>query len=161
MFSTSRYKNRIALSAWLCVAADTARWPSLTETPLRHGRPCLAGGACRRVGSHSSGRKGAPNTSKPFPSSSYSACTEPARAPDRASGQTVVEAHRVSWKIYTCLFIQNIDRKPSRQAGCAVFPKKIYRQLPDVSTGFCRLHSLGVIDRICREHLHRRIWFIR
>ncbi|MDZ7920444.1 hypothetical protein, partial [Rhodoferax sp.] len=55
-------------------------------------------------------------------------------------GCTALEAHRVSWKIYTCIFAQPACRRVNAHAGFAFFPKSLYRQAPDVSTEFCRLH---------------------
>jgi hypothetical protein len=56
-------------------------------------------------------------------------------------------------KIYTCLYIQYIDHKASKQEGFAAFWKKMYRQAPDVSTGFCGLNYvkafLQISARIC------------
>ena len=43
-------------------------------------------------------------------------------------------------KIDACLFAQCRRLQANRHAGCGTFFQKIYRQAPDVSTGFCRIH---------------------
>ena len=63
--------------------------------------------------------------------------------PVRACLQAIVcpaKTCGVSWKIYTCLFIQHLPLQVNKQAGCGTFFQKMYRHGPDVSTVFCRLH---------------------
>ena len=66
--------------------------------------------------------------------------------PVRACLQAIVcpvKTCGVSWKIYTCLFIQRLALQVNRQAGFGTFLQKMYRHGPDVSTVLCGLHYIG------------------
>ena len=69
-----------------------------------------------------------------------------------------MEGHRVSWKIYTCLFVEYMDRKTNRQAGCAVFPKKCIDKLRMYQPGFAVYITLDFLKKLCLPFNGRHIF---